>query len=221
MPRSLPHERRLPGSAGEHQLQARTGTSTRAERFYRDQVLDHLNPRMRDFVARQRIMFLSTAAADGSCDSTLRTGPPGFLQVFDEHTLAWPEFRGNGVMASLGNITENPNVGILLVDFFDDVIGLHVNGHARVFDDAAMRRARPVQKVEVPPGRTPALWVEVEVEEAYVHCSKNIPHLAWVPDDLRLAGVRRKGGDYFGSVGTDSPWSGAACSTDAADDQAV
>jgi len=213
-----PHAPDLPGSAGERQLQRRTGTSSRATRFYRDQVLDHLNPAMRAFVERQRIMFLSTAGADGSCDSTLRTGPPGFLQVFDSSRLAWPEFRGNGVMASLGNLTENPNVGILLVDFFDDVIGLHVNGRARVFEDAAMRRARAVRDVEIPPGRRATFWVEVEVEEAYVHCSKNIPHLAWVPDDLRLAGVRRKGGDYFGAVATPSPWAEAACSTD---DQAV
>ena len=204
----------LPGGAGEHHLQRQLGTGARARRFYRDQVLDHLNPAMVDFVGRQRLMFLATSGADGSCDSTLRAGPPGFLQVLDDRTVTWPELRGNGVMASLGNVTENPNVGLLLVDFFDDVIGLHINGHAQIVDAEDARRDGRVHDVELAPGRRPSVWVEVAVEEAYVHCSKNIPHLSWRPDDLRLAGVRRKGGDYFRSIDTDSPWAGAACSDD-------
>jgi hypothetical protein len=117
-------------------------------------------------------------------------------------------------MASLGNINENPQVGLLLVDFFDDVIGLHVNGHAQIVDAADALRTGRVRDIEVAPGRRPSVWVEVAVEEAYVHCSKNIPHLSWRPDDLRLAGVRRKGGDYFGAIGTDSQWADAACPDD-------
>lgn len=66
------------------------GTTDRADRFYRDQVLDHLNPRMREFVARQEMFFLATADRHGSCDSTFRAGPPGFIQVLDERTIAYP-----------------------------------------------------------------------------------------------------------------------------------
>ena len=86
----------LPGGAGEHHLQRQLGTGARARRFYRDQVLDRLNPAMVDFVGRQRLMFLATSGADGSCDSTLRAGPPGFLQVLDDRTVTvfgvegWP-----------------------------------------------------------------------------------------------------------------------------------
>src|SRR4051794_7386129 len=109
--------RALRGSRGERELQARLGTRERADRFYDDQVLDHLNPQMRDFVRRQQMLFLATADAAGECDNTLRAGPPGFIEIMDDSTLAWPEFRGNGVMASLGNIRENPHVGLLMVDF--------------------------------------------------------------------------------------------------------
>jgi predicted pyridoxine 5'-phosphate oxidase superfamily flavin-nucleotide-binding protein len=189
-----------PGSAGEHVLQEALGTTTRAQRFHDDQTCDVLVPSMQEFVARMTMAFVATADADGECDSTLRAGPPGFLRVLDERHVAWPEYRGNGVMASMGNISENPHVGLLMVDFTDELIGLHVNGSARLVDDADMRREHPELPVETLPGRRAEMWVEVTVEEAYVHCRKHIPRLVpvertrdWGTDD-----VRRKGGDHFG-----------------------
>ena len=41
-------------------------------------------------------------------------GPAGFIKIVDEHTIAYPDYRGNGVMASLGNMVENPHIGIFL-----------------------------------------------------------------------------------------------------------
>ena len=55
--------------------------------------------------------------------------------MLDERTVAYPEYRGNGVMASLGNLSENPHLGILFVDFTGDKIGLHVNGRARIIEN--------------------------------------------------------------------------------------
>jgi predicted pyridoxine 5'-phosphate oxidase superfamily flavin-nucleotide-binding protein len=194
--------RELSGSAGEHLLQDRYDTTARAERFYQDQVLDHLNERMRDFVAQQEMMFVATADARGECDSTFRAGPPGFVRVLGDQRLAWPEYRGNGVMASLGNMSENPHVGILFVDFFHEVIGLHVNGRASIVDDEQMRMAYPDLPVDTVPGRRPERWVSVGVDEAYIHCAKHIPRLMKLPRD-RSWGVddrKRKGGDFFGAA---------------------
>jgi uncharacterized protein len=177
------------------------GTQDRARRFYEDQVLDHLNAAMRAFVARQEMAFVATADERGECDCSFRAGPPGFLAVLDERTLAYPEYRGNGVMASLGNIRENAHIGILLIDFFTDIIGLHVNGNARVVADARMRRAHPGLPEPGTPGRRAAHWVVVDVEEAYIHCSKHIPLLARLPRE-RYWGTddfKRKGGDFFGA----------------------
>lgn len=200
----LPVER--PGSDGEHLVQQRLGTTARADRFYADQVLDHLNVRMQEFVARQEMFFLATADRHGECDSTFRAGPPGFVQVLDDRLLAYPEYRGNGVMASIGNISENPRLGILMIDFTRDRIGLHVNGRARVVLDEEMRACYPGLPVDPVPGRRAQLWVTVEVEEAYIHCAKHIPHLQKVPAKERGArawgtdDVRRKGGDFFGAA---------------------
>jgi predicted pyridoxine 5'-phosphate oxidase superfamily flavin-nucleotide-binding protein len=191
-----------PGSAGEHLLQDRHGTIARAERFYQDQRLDHLNGRMREFVNRQEMMFVATSDARGECDSTFRAGPPGFVRVLSNRRLGWPEYRGNGVMASVGNISENPHVGILFVDFFRDVIGLHVNGRAVLVDDDKMRMAYPDLPADPVPGRRAERWVTVMIEEAYIHCAKHIPRLMKLPRD-RAWGAddpKRKGGDFFGAA---------------------
>ncbi|MFJ6747972.1 pyridoxamine 5'-phosphate oxidase family protein [Streptomyces sp. NPDC091266] len=195
-----------PGSDGEHLVQQRLGTTERADRFYADQVLDHLNARMQEFVTRQEMFFLATADRHGDCDSTFRAGPPGFIQVLDERTVAYPEYRGNGVMASIGNISENPRLGLMLIDFTRDRIGLHINGRARVVMDEDMRAAYAGLPIDPIPGRRAQLWVMVEVEEAYIHCAKHIPHLQKVPVQARGARAwgtddqKRKGGDFFGSA---------------------
>jgi uncharacterized protein len=192
-----------PGSWGEHILQELHGTKDRASQFYDAQLSGQLTPKMMEFIGRMEMAFIATSDAAGECDCSFRAGTAGFLRVLDEHSIAYPEFRGNGVMASLGNILENPNIGMFMVDFTDDLIGLHVNGTAEILTPAHMQeldRARPGPAAS--PGRRPVQWVLVTVTEAYIHCSKHIPKLVpqsrvrhWGTDNPRY-----KGGDYFGAA---------------------
>jgi predicted pyridoxine 5'-phosphate oxidase superfamily flavin-nucleotide-binding protein len=99
-------------------------------------------------------------------------------------------------MASLGNISENPHVGLFLVDFVRDTIGLHVNGRATLVDTGAMAEAG--HEAPSPAGRTAALWVRVDVQEAYIHCSKHIPRRAEVGAEDAAAVRRARTTDYFG-----------------------
>jgi uncharacterized protein len=182
------------GSIGERRLQAVYGSEERAQRFYDTQVLDHLNDTMRAFIARQEMMFVATADDGGQCDATFRAGPPGFVAVLSDRQVAWPEYRGNGVLASLGNISTNQHAGLLFVDF-QDSIGLHVNGRATIVEQLAHEWL----PVDPAPGRRAERWVRVDVHEAYIHCRKHIPRLVKVPRD-RTWGTdnpRSKGGDYF------------------------
>jgi predicted pyridoxine 5'-phosphate oxidase superfamily flavin-nucleotide-binding protein len=192
-------------SNGERELQKKYGSERRALAFYDNQMLDHLNQQMIDFLASQEIVFISTADSNGNCDATIRTGMPGFVRVIDSHTLIYPEYRGNGVMASLGNISENAHIGMLFVDFFKFCIGLHVNGKATIINNSDIKEKvrfseEVLQSIEENGDKLAERWVCIEVEEAYIHCSKHIPLLKrmdktihWGTDDEKL-----KGGDFFG-----------------------
>ena len=115
----------------------------------------------------------------------------------------YPEFRGNGVMASLGNISENPRLAMLFIDFEEDTIGLHVNGDGRMAEAAEIDRyRRQAPDMDSPSYRRAVTWVAIDVECAYVHCSKHIPRFAKVPhkSEPSTHSGRKKGGDYFGTA---------------------
>jgi hypothetical protein len=158
---------------------------------------------MQAFVTKQEMMFVGTADRRGEADTSFRAGLAGFIRVLDQKTLAYPEYRGNGVMSSLGNISENPHVGLLFVDFTDR-IGLHVNGRARIVENDEFLRvvsaSEPLSE-DIPPATTPGpeQWVVVTVLEAYVHCSKHIPRMQKIDEEIQWGtdDVRAKGGDYF------------------------
>lgn len=202
-----------PGSQGERQIQKELGTTRRALNFYNKQMLDYLNPLMCEFITCQEMVFIATADGHGECDCSFRAGSPGFVHVLDKKTLAYPEFRGNGVLASVGNILENPHIGMIFIDFFQSTVGLHVNGAARTMDNKTLL-ARPdatpqmIEAARATGGRCPEQWILVEVEEAYIHCSKHVPLLQkldkdihWGTDDNNL-----KGGDAFKAKGCPRPW---------------
>jgi uncharacterized protein len=198
-------EQTMFGSCGEHDLQERYGNRKRAEGFYKHQMLTYLNPQMRTFIARQEMFFLSTADGHGECDVSFRAGEAGFVHVLDEKNLVYPEYRGNGVTASLGNITENSHAGLLFVDFMGDKVGLHVNGVARILSNEELLACpdfSPALRADIAEtgGRRPERWVLITVEEAYIHCAKHIPRMQKVEEEVRQWGtddVRAKGGDYF------------------------
>ncbi|MFO1417819.1 MAG: pyridoxamine 5'-phosphate oxidase family protein [Methylotetracoccus sp.] len=195
----------LPGSHGEHRLQCRYGTESRAEGFYTRQVLDHLSSTMQSFIERQENLFVATSDSRGECDCTSKFGSPGFIRVLSEKHLMYPEYRGNGVFANLGNISENPHIAMLMIDFYQDTVGLHVNGRARVVENGELLERRDELPVDVldelalEGKKRPERWVVVEVEEAYIQCSKHIP-LMRKPDkriDWGTDNTVAKGGDYF------------------------
>ena len=191
-----------PGSQGERELQKKHNTSNSANSFYNSQVLDLLNPEMQKFIENQDMVFLSTADSKGECDASFRAGPKSFIKVLDDKTLMFPEFKGNGVMASLGNISENPQIGLMFIDFFQSSIGLHVNGKAEIITEKeASKLVNPLDKAEAEKDgqHKTKLWIKIEVEEAYIHCAKHVPRLEkaekkihWGSDD-----DSHKGGRFF------------------------
>ena len=203
----------IPGSNAEHALQEIYGTSKKAAAFYKKQMLDYLNPEMCEFITQQEMVFIASSDVKGECDCSFRAGPPGFIHVTGTRSLAYPEYRGNGVFASLGNFSENPHIGMLFIDFFNNTVGLHINGTAKIIaNDDICHLPDTVTQVTHPGGQQPQHWVSVHVEEAYIHCSKHIPllkkldkELHWGTDD-----EVRKGGDYFKAKRCARPWGSIA-----------
>ncbi|MFQ3320619.1 pyridoxamine 5'-phosphate oxidase family protein [Natronomonas sp.] len=159
-----------PGSDGERDLQRQLGTENRADAFYDDSMHEALTPRMERFVGERIMFFLATADGDGHTDCSPRLGPQGFVNVIEPDRVAYPEYRGNGVHASLGNIDENPHTSLTFVDWWETTVGLHINGKATV-------------REELPEATDPSgtdrvkCWVDIDVEEAYIHCAKHLPQL--------------------------------------------
>ena len=103
---------------------------------------------------------------------------------------------------------------MLFIDFGNAAIGLHVNGRASVLDGEGWVPARELPReitdaLSQRGGRRPQHWVRVDVVEAYMHCSKHIPHLVRHPDSRQAWGTDdpvSKGGDYFGVKHLPRPW---------------
>jgi predicted pyridoxine 5'-phosphate oxidase superfamily flavin-nucleotide-binding protein len=71
----------------------------------------------RTFIERMDMFFLATADADGRPQCSYKGGDPGFVRVLDERTVAFPNYDGNGMFLSIGNLLENPHVGMLFIDY--------------------------------------------------------------------------------------------------------
>src|SRR5262245_33246113 len=120
---------------GSRELQDLFGSRALADRL--DQTLRH--DRFTDddaaFIAAQTFFFLATADAEGQPDCSFKGGPPGFARVTAPDLLVFPDYDGNGMFRSLGNLLVNPQVGILFIAMSDSPKRLRVNGRAEVVRD--------------------------------------------------------------------------------------
>ena len=119
---------------GSRRLQDRFDTRRLAdrleERFMGDVVIDASD---RDFIERMDMFFLATADAEGQPQCSYKGGAPGFVRVLDERTIAFPNYDGNGMYLSAGNLSVNPRVGLLFIDFVSERPSrLRVNGIASI-----------------------------------------------------------------------------------------
>ncbi len=86
------------------------------------------------FIASRPMVFVSTADAQGQPECSYKGGLPGFVRVLDDQTLAFPDYDGNGMYRSWGNVLVNPYIALLFLDF-ETSKRLRVNGSAQVSAD--------------------------------------------------------------------------------------
>jgi predicted pyridoxine 5'-phosphate oxidase superfamily flavin-nucleotide-binding protein len=119
---------------GMRQLQELRETRALADRLEKVTMRGAFTDEDRAFIQRCRMFFIATADPQGQPDCSYKGGLPGFVRVVDEHTLAIPDYDGNGQYRSWGNVRANPKVGLLFIDF-ETPKRLRVNGTAVISQD--------------------------------------------------------------------------------------
>jgi predicted pyridoxine 5'-phosphate oxidase superfamily flavin-nucleotide-binding protein len=105
-----------------------------------------LTDRQRDWIRGADTCFIGTLHPGHGADASHRGGPPGFIQV-DGQRLVWPDYAGNMMYTTLGNITEHPRAGLLVPDFATGAL-LLVSGQAGiVWDEARVARVPGAERL--------------------------------------------------------------------------
>jgi predicted pyridoxine 5'-phosphate oxidase superfamily flavin-nucleotide-binding protein len=156
---------------GARELQDRFDTRRIADRLQDVTVHDAITAEDRAFIERMDMFFLATADAEGRPQCSYKGGDPGFVSVVDERTIAFPNYDGNGMYLSIGNLRVNPHVGLLFVDFRGNPPRrLRLNGSAHVEPgDPLLERYPGAQFV-----------VRVRAERVFPNCPRYIHRMELV-----------------------------------------
>jgi uncharacterized protein len=126
------------------------------------------------FIEAAPYFFLATADADGRPDCSFKGGMPGFVRVTGPSELAFPDYDGNGMFKSLGNILVNANVGVLFIAMHGKPQRLRINGKAAISDDDPLL----AQTVGA------QLIVRVTAEAIFPNCPRYIPAMQMVEPSI-------------------------------------
>jgi uncharacterized protein len=102
---------------GSRELQDRFDTRRLADRIEDKLVHETIDADDKAFIQTRDMFFLATADEEGRPTCSYKGGDPGFVRVVDERTVAFPNYNGNGMYLSMGNVLRNPSVGLLFIDF--------------------------------------------------------------------------------------------------------
>ena len=116
---------------GMRRLQDARETRPLADRLEQVTAHDRFTEEDQAFVQRCCTLFIATADAQGRPDCSYKGGLPGFVRVIDDQTLAIPDYDGNGMYRTWGNVLVNPQVGLLFIDFTQPK-RMRVNGTAQL-----------------------------------------------------------------------------------------
>lgn len=102
---------------GNRGMQDRFDTRRIADRIEELLVSDEISDHDRAFIEARDMFFIATADGAGQPNCSYKGGNPGFVSVVDGHTIAFPNYDGNGMYLTMGNLQVNPAVGLLFIDF--------------------------------------------------------------------------------------------------------
>jgi uncharacterized protein len=119
-------------SEGSRRLQDQFDTRRIADRLEKVDLLEEFTDEHRAIIDAAPMFFLATADSLGRPDVSYKGGLPGFVRIVGPSTLAFPDYNGNGMFKSLGTLLDNPNVGLLFINWADNPKKLRVLGKASI-----------------------------------------------------------------------------------------
>src|SRR5712675_474957 len=152
---------------GNRRLQDRFDSRRISDRLEEKLTRAQFTPGDKTFIEITPYFFLATADADGRPDCSFKGGMPGFVRVTGPSELAFPDYDGNGMFQSLGNVLVNPNVGLLFIAMHGSPKRLRINGSAGIDrDDPLLAGTVGAQ-----------LIVRVNVGVIFPNCPRYIPSM--------------------------------------------
>ena len=155
--------------AGERELQERFDSVRLADVLQANIMHDEFTPNDVRFLEARDMFFLATGDDEGNLDCSYKGGDPGFVRVLGPSTLAFPNYDGNGMFMTGGNILRHPKVGMLFIDF-EHQWRMRVNGTASIHYDHALMADFPEAQ----------FIVEVEAEMIFPNCPRYIHKMQMV-----------------------------------------
>ena len=146
-------------SQASRALQDQFDTRRLADRLAEVKVHDEFTPDDRQFIERLDMFFLATVDKTGQPTCSYKGGDPGFVRVVGPRDLAFPNYDGNGMYLSMGNVAETSAVGLLFIDF-EAQRRMRVDGRARIDRDDPLLEQYPEAQ----------FIVRVEAERVYPNC---------------------------------------------------
>jgi hypothetical protein len=110
--------------------------------------------------------FFIASSWNGYIDCNIKSGDAGFVKVIGDGTIEYPEYDGNSMYRTAGNISKSPNVGLLFINFDGKSRRVRINGHATIhYDNNTLKNHYGAKFV-----------VRIKCE-IYPNCPRYIPNL--------------------------------------------
>jgi predicted pyridoxine 5'-phosphate oxidase superfamily flavin-nucleotide-binding protein len=152
---------------GTRELQTRFGSVALADRLVEMTHRTRFTGGDKEFIESCGFFFLATADANAEPDCSFKGGAPGFVRVVAPDLLVYPDYDGNGMFKSLGNIRANPRLGLLFIAMDEKPKRLRVSGTAALaFDDPLL--------AQCPGGQ---VLVRITPTHIFPNCPRYIPRM--------------------------------------------
>ncbi len=160
---------------GMRELQDRYGGRKVADAIEKHRKHLEFTDEDRALIESAPFFFLATSWRD-NVDCAMKSGHPGFIRVVGPNQVAWPDYDGNRMYRSLGNILRNPSVGMLFVKFDGESTRIRLSGKAEIIEDRSAFEDLPgAQRL-----------IRVTADYIYYNCPRSVPKMEMVEHSVYL-----------------------------------